>query len=165
MSVIVRRIAASPRRTSTATWDRISELLSSESGSERPVLTRVRNLVSVLIAEEYTADAPIVVIPATGERIRLYTLHGSAAIEDEESDAPLPIFPLEEPGWSVSLPCTPDELPTFEAQFEAHPGFTVRDATTARLGPEEDRYDQRSAAERVAGSRPITVDFNQVGRS
>jgi hypothetical protein len=71
-------------------------------------LEAITNIAALLIADEYTRDAPIVVMPAAGPRIRVYTVHGAAAIDDEGDETPPATWPLIEPGWRLSLPpCSP----------------------------------------------------------
>ncbi|MEV1285509.1 hypothetical protein, partial [Modestobacter sp. NPDC049651] len=104
MSVTSRQVPSVPVRTSVATWNTIIDLLTPAGADTRTELVAVTSTVAMLIAEEYTGEAPIVVMPATGDRIRDYTVHGPPAVEGEDP-APLATWPLAEPGWRVSLPC------------------------------------------------------------
>jgi hypothetical protein len=115
-------------RTSVATWNTIIDLLTAPDASARAELAGVTSTVAMLIAEEYTREAPIVVMPATGDRVRVYTLHGTAAVEGEDP-APLATWPLAEPGWRISLPCGAVDLDEVRTALQPYPRFEVRDVT------------------------------------
>ena len=110
----------------------------------------------MLIAEEYTSEAPIVVMPAAGDRVRIYTVHGAAAIEGEEPAA-LATWPLAESGWRISLPCGAVDLDDVRTALELHPHFEVRDATegvtTASVVPQQN-----------ANGR-VVIDYSELERS
>jgi len=80
MSVVVRRVAATPVRGATATWERVCDLLAQAGTEEHQRLHSVRNVAAIIIAEQYSADAPIIILPPRGNRIRIYTLHDDAAL-------------------------------------------------------------------------------------
>jgi hypothetical protein len=128
-TVISRRVASVPVRTSVGTWTAIMDLLTEAGRPARASLEAIGNIAATLIAEEYTRDAPIVVMPATGPRIRIYTVHGTAAIEDGSHEAALAIWPLTESGWRISLPCGIDEIDAVRAMLRPYPYAEVRDAT------------------------------------
>lgn len=128
MSVTSRQVPSVPVRTSVATWNTIIDLLTAPDASARAELAAVTSTVAMLIAEEYTREAPIVVMPATGDRVRVYTLHGTAAVEGEDP-APLATWPLAEPGWRISLPCGAVDLDDVRAALQPYPRFEVRDVT------------------------------------
>ncbi len=117
-----------PVHTSVATWNAIMDLLTPTDASARADLIAVKNTVAMLIAEEYTREVPIVVMPATGDRVRIYTLHGVAAVEGEDP-APLATWPLAESGWRISLPCGAADLDEARTALQPYPAFDVRDVT------------------------------------
>lgn len=126
MSVTSRQVPSVPVRTSVATWNTIIDLLAAPDTTARADLAAVTSTVAMLIAEEYTREAPIVVLPATGDRVRVYTLHGTAAVEGEDP-APLATWPLAEPDWRISLPCGAVDLAEVRAALQPYPRFEVRD--------------------------------------
>ena len=130
MSVLARRVAAVPARTATETWRAIAALLTTNTDPARSQLDAVTNVAGMLIAEEYTELAPIVVLPATGDRIRIYTVHGEAAADALHQEQPLASWPLYDAGWTISLPCGNDDLAAATTALLAHPGFTVRDLSS-----------------------------------
>lgn len=158
MSVISRRVRSVPVRTSADTWTTIVDLLAAPGHSARGELTAIGNTAAMLIAEEYTRDAPIVVKPATGERIRIYTVHGSTAIEAETDEGPLATWPLATAGWTVSLPCGVDDIDDVRAALTPYHFVEVRDVT--------DGITAASSAARAVG-RPndaIVIDVEEMER-
>jgi hypothetical protein len=129
MTVIARRIASVPVRTSVDTWTAVVDLLTAAGGAARADLEAVTNIAAMLISEEYTRDAPIVVSPRRGARIRVYTLHGLDAVDARDDEAPLATRPLDEPGWTMSLPCGVDDIQDIRGALQAHPHISVRDTT------------------------------------
>lgn len=122
----MRKIPSVPVRTSVATWNAIIDLLAPTGADARTELMAVTSTVAMLIAEEYTREAPVVVMPATGDRVRIYTVHGTAAVDGEEP-APLATWPLAASGWRISLPCGADDLDDVRAALRAYPCFEIRD--------------------------------------
>ena len=128
MSTASRRVPSVPVRTSVATWNAIIDLLTPASSGAHADLAEVTGTVAMLIAEEYTREAPIVVMPTAGDRVRVYTVHGTAAVEGEDP-APLANWPLTGAGWRISLPCGAADLDDVRAALQPHPRFEVRDVT------------------------------------
>lgn len=130
MNVVSRRVAAIPVRTSVETWKAIVALIAAPGAGSTGTLTAIIDVAAMLIAEEYTRDAPIVVIPASGPRVRIYTTHGEAAIEgDDEAQTPLATWPTAQPGWLLSFPCGIDDIDDARHALEAFPSVGVRDLT------------------------------------
>ncbi len=129
MSVVSRTVSSVPTRTSVETWNTIIDLLTAPDHAARESLQAITNTAGMLIAEEYTRDAPIVAVPATGPRVRIYTVHGTSAIEAGEDDPPLATWPLAEPGWRLSLPCGVDDIDDVRAALRPYPYIDVRDNT------------------------------------
>lgn len=128
MSVVARTIPSVPVRTSVATWTSVIDLLTAPDHEARGSLASITSIAATLIAEEYTREAPIVVKPASGDRVRLYTTHGTAAIEADEPPS-LATWPLIEPGWTMSLPCGIDDIDHVRTLLEPYPFADVRDLT------------------------------------
>ena len=110
----------------------------------------------MLIAEEYSREAPIVVMPATGDRVRIYTLHGAAAIEGDEPAA-LATWPLTEPGWEISLPCGAADLDDVRTALKPHPSFEVRDLTEG--------ITTASAVPPQSTNGRVVIDYSELERS
>ena len=129
MSVVSRTVAAIPARTSVGTWNAVTDLLAPPGSAGRPRLEAVTNIAAVLITAEYTRQAPIVVIPASGPRIRIRTAHGPDAADAQAMEIPLVASPCADPGWTMSLPCGVDDIKEIRAALGRHPGIEVRDVT------------------------------------
>src|SRR5215469_4124100 len=109
MSVVSRAVAAIPVRTSVGTWEAITDLLAPAGTAGRGRLEGVTNIAAVLITAEYTQQEPIVVMPSSGPRIRIRTVHGADAEEARTEEVSLASSPCAEPGWTLSLPCGVDD--------------------------------------------------------
>ncbi len=129
MNAVARTVAAIPVRTSVQTWEAIAGLLAPAGSPGRSRLDAVTNIAAILITAEYTRQAPIVVMPASGPRVRIRTAHGLDAADALPGEIPLPASPCAEPGWSVSLPCGIDDIEEFRDALSGHPGIEVRDLT------------------------------------
>jgi hypothetical protein len=151
VNVVAREIAAIPVRTSVQTWQAIAGLLAPAGSGSRLRLDAVTNIAAILITSEYTAQAPIVVMPASGPRVRIRTVHGLNAIDALPGEIPLAASPCAEPGWTMSLPCGIDDLEEMRTALLGHPGIEVReltdgvtteDAVTAKAAPWSFNYDE-----------------------
>lgn len=129
MSVVSRTVAAIPVRTSVGTWEAITDLLTPAGSMGRSRLEGVTNIAAVLISAEYTQQAPIVVMPSSGPRVRIRTVHGLDAAEAISEEVPLTVSPCAEPGWTLSLPCGVDDIEEIRAALRSHPGIEIRDVT------------------------------------
>lgn len=109
MTVIVRRVVASPVRSASGVWAVITDLLAPNNGSQRSHLQSVSGVASALIASETPKDDPIV-IWGNGPRIRIYCLFGEDALaadnKDEDRFATCPT----DGDWQMSLPCSEEDL-------------------------------------------------------
>jgi hypothetical protein len=129
MTVIGRRVASVPVRTASETWDAICELLTAAGDPARADLRRAADLVSMLIAEEYTSTAPIVVSGA-GPQIRIYTLHGDDAIGADDDVTPVRGY-LTRGKWEVSLPAGEIDLEYAMNAVAQLPRIRVRELSSA----------------------------------
>jgi hypothetical protein len=156
MSVVSRRIPAVPVRTSAQAWTAIVELVTAPGQPARADLEAISNIAAMLISEEYTRDAPIVFMPTIGPRVRIYTVHGTAAIEDGGDEAPLANWPLVEQGWRVSLPCGIDDIDDVRASLRAFAFVDVRDTT-------EGITAAATLAPRTPGT--MTINYDEMDQS
>lgn len=128
-SVAVRRVGSVPERTASQTWYAIADLIAVAGSTAHATLLQATGVASMLITEAYTRDAPIVVTPASGSRVRVYTAHGQDASDAIAEETPLAVWPTTEPGWSISLPSGQADLDYAVAALVQIPEITVRDAT------------------------------------
>jgi len=156
VSVIARRIAAVPVRTSVETWRAIADLLAPTTSAARQQLDAVTNVGAMLVAEEYTALTPVIVQPASGARIRIYTVHGEDAIDAQAYEQPLASWPLDQPGWAISLPCGAVDLDEVRAALVGHPAFAVRDVA--------DGIEAGQGDPQAAGAAALIIDLEEMSR-
>jgi hypothetical protein len=143
-------------RTAVETWNRIIALLTAPNQAARSALEMITNVVAMLVAEEYTRNTPIVVLPATGPRIRIYTVHGPAAVGTDDDAASLATWPLVDSGWRLSFPCGIDDIDEVRAALRRHTFVEVRDAT------ERFAVDSEAAAPRLHGS--VSINYDELER-
>lgn len=156
MSVVSRTVLSVPVRTSVETWNAIFELLTEPDHAARTSLEAITNVAAMLIAEEYTRDAPIIAMPANGDRVRIYTVHGTAAIDGDDA-SPLATWPLADPGWRLSLPCGVDDIDGVRAALQPYPFVEVRDVTDGIA------VNAVASTPRAAGA--ISIDYDELERS
>lgn len=154
MTVVARRVAAVPRRTSVETWERIIELLSDPDSTARTELQSVTSVAAMLIAEEYTKDAPIRV-SGGGPQLRLYTLHGDEAIDHDLADeGNLPFNPTDGDAWTLSLPAGSEDVAVAQAQVARSSRIQVRDLS-----------EPESSSENGGGaSSELSLDLGELER-
>ena len=108
MTTIARRVRAVPVRTATETWALIVDMLTATDDTIRDDLVQIGNVVSMLISEEHTALNPII-LTGCGPQVRLYTLHGSTAIDGTNvNEQSLTITAADT--WQLSLPASGEDL-------------------------------------------------------
>ncbi len=156
MTVVVRRIASVPRRTSVESWQRIVELVTSAQSEARTELESITAAASMLIAEEYAKSTPITV-SGGGPLARVYTVHGTDAVEhdiDDESD--LAFDPTAGDSWTLTLPAEGADVEVARIAVAACAHVEIRDIADTAV------------AERAAvgsGGRPVLVlDLEELER-
>jgi hypothetical protein len=154
MTVVSRAIAAIPVRTSVATWTAVTDLLAPAGSTGRGRLEALTNIAAILIAAEYTQQAPIVVMSASGPRVRVRTVHGLDAVDAQAAEIPLAVSPCAEPGWIMSLPCGIDDIEEIRAVLASHPGIEVRAVT--------DGITVSNPADRATGE--WSIDYDELER-
>jgi hypothetical protein len=127
VTTVARRIASVPVRTSVETWQAICDLLAQPGTAAHGDLTTISSIAAVLIAEEYSSAAPIIVTAAGSPRVRVYTVHGEDAPDAEADEEPLVLVPCENDDWAVSLPCAAVDLAEITSALDGSTRFTVRD--------------------------------------
>lgn len=149
MTVVARRIRATPVRTTADTWTLISELITAVDGSMRRDLDRAGNIAAMLIAEEHTRANPILLTDC-GPQVRIYTLHGMDAIDGANvNEQALQITPTD--GWNLALPAAGADFDLAAAAVADIDHVTVYE-TTAPTGADK-------AATGSVMSRRVTVDL------
>lgn len=109
MTVIARRIRATPGRAASDAWQVIVDLIAPNDGAARRELLSIEGVASSVIATESPKDAPMVV-RGSGPRLRMYCLYDEEAISgDDANEAALATCPTEG-DWLMSLPVDADDL-------------------------------------------------------
>lgn len=145
MTVIARRIAATPARLASETWKIIVDLLApDEESASREELLDIIGVASSLIADEAMESAPLVVYGA-GLRVRVYCLYGEDAISGENSnEASLPVSPTQG-DWKMSLPCPTEDLNWVQSALKKRSSrITARDLAEA-VESEESEIQQATS--------------------
>lgn len=118
-TIISRKIASTPARTASQTWEKIASLLAPNAvSSARTELMRVSGIGASVIASESTGDDAIVVF-GSGPRARIYCVFGDDAITGEGvNEDPLPSVPTDDE-WAMSIPCPPEDLDWIQKKLKA----------------------------------------------
>jgi hypothetical protein len=159
-TVIARRVASSPTRTATQTWDKIVELVAPDAGSEaRRELAKAAGVACAAISSEATKDAAIVVWGA-GPRVRIYCVFDEDAILGEGVNEDALAKSPTAGDWRMSLPCEPGDVTWSKNKLAA-----VSKRISAR-SLEED-VDGEEGGQSGAGSstRSMTVDIEEFMKS
>jgi hypothetical protein len=143
ITVVARRINATPARSAAEAWVLITDLLSAHDSSARQELNRVSGIVCSLIAAEALRDSPLVV-SGSGARLRIYCLYGDEAVLGENASEGALAWCPTEGNWSLSLPCLSEDLSWVQAALaRVSTRITARDA--AELAPTEGTDSESSA--------------------
>jgi hypothetical protein len=146
MTVVARRIVATPARPASDAWALMVDLLATDKNSDaRKELESVSGIASNLIADEAFEHAAGVVY-GSGPRVRLYCLYGDKAISGDGASESALAFNPTEGDWRISLPCPADDLDWVrDALKKKSSRITARDV-------DEDVEDDGDSEERKASS-------------
>jgi hypothetical protein len=160
ISVVARRIIATPARHASEAWTIMVDLIAPDQNSDaRKELDSVAGIAKSLIAEEAFKDAPAVV-RGKGPRVRLYCLYGDDAISGEyANETTLATVPTEE-GWKLSLPCPTNDLTWVQAALKnKSTRITARDLSEPVTDEDEDSQQGNASA------KVITINREEFFRS
>ena len=132
MTVIARRIKATPVRSASAAWSVIINVLAPMADSAaRLELESINGIASSLISDEALKTSPAVVY-GSGPRIRLYCLYDEEAVSGESASESAFSFVPTDGEWKMSLPCPAEDLEWVqEALKKKSSRITARDLTAA----------------------------------
>ncbi len=103
MSVVARRVLATPCRPAADAWRVIVDLIARKGSAARAELLNIEGIAASIVATESPLDAPIIV-RGGGPRVRIYCLYGDEAVSgDDANESPLGQYPTDGE-WSMSLP-------------------------------------------------------------
>ena len=109
MTVVARRIRATPERGASDAWQLIVDLIAPKDGAARRELLGIEGIASSIISTESPKDAAMIV-RGKGPRVRMYCLYDDEAISgDDASETALADCPTDGE-WSMSLPADADDV-------------------------------------------------------
>ena len=150
-TVVSRRVASTPARTASDTWRRIVELLAPDlKSAARTELESVAGVACSSIASE-ALKADAAVVHGAGPRVRVYCVFGEDAVSGDAVNEDALAKPPTEGDWSLSLPCTADDLTWSQAALAK---LTSR--ITARCVGDD--VPERTAGTQAAAERTINLD-------
>lgn len=109
MTVVARRIAATPARSASEAWHVLVNLVAPSDGAARKELQGIEGIASCVIAEE-AMKSDACVVRGSGPRLRVYCLYNEDAITGEDANEAALTFCPTEGDWQMSLPCPADDL-------------------------------------------------------
>jgi hypothetical protein len=155
MTTVARRVGAIPVRSSVETWRAICALLAPQDSTGLTELSAATSVAALLIAEEYTSLAPVVVTGTGGTRVRVYTVHGAEAVDAQSHETSLTFWPCNNGTWAISFPCAEADLGELSSALKHMPRFTVRDLT------EDARAEVAASADPRPGRQP-TINLTEL---
>lgn len=146
MTVVARRIIATPARPSSEAWAVMVDLLAPDKGSEaRKELESVAGIASNLIADE-AFEFAAGVVHGSGPRVRLYCLYGEKAVSGDWASESALAFNPTAGDWRMSLPCPAEDLGWVrDALKEKSNRITARDMNED-VEEEADSDDRKASA-------------------
>ncbi|MBN9395385.1 MAG: hypothetical protein J0H83_09080 [Candidatus Melainabacteria bacterium] len=138
-----RKFRSTPFRDSSETWAAIVQLLTHTNQEAKRELELVAGTASSCIADQATKTAPII-ITCEGPRTRIYCLYDDDALDQSDFNETVLGFDPLKGEWSVSLPCTKEDLTWVQASLLKHSSrVTARDLS---LGISDEEQTTASAA-------------------
>ncbi len=110
MTVVARKIIATPARSALETWEFIVNILTTnEDTLAAQELLAINGVACSLIADETMKTVPIVIY-GSGPRVRIYCLYDEDAIAGDNAQEDALSFNATEGEWRMSLPCPASDL-------------------------------------------------------
>ena len=155
MTVVARRLASVPCRTSVDTWRRVVDLVSADASPARTELSSITS-VGVDADRRGVHEDRAVTISGGGPLVRIYTLHAEDAIEhDLDDEAELAFDPTAGDSWLLSLPAAGADVAIARAAVAAAAHVVVRDVAEPEV----------SATARTASPMPdLVLDLQELER-
>jgi hypothetical protein len=104
MTVVSRRIAATPARSASSAWGVLVDLIAPNAGSARAELHGISGIGSCLISDE-AMKADACVVYGSGPRLRVYCVYDNDAVTGENTNEAALTFNPTAGDWQMSLPC------------------------------------------------------------
>jgi len=144
MSIIARRIRATPARSASKAWQIIVDLIAPMENEARSELRSIDGIASSIISTEAPKSSPIT-IHGKGPRVRFYCLYADDAVAGDSADeAALAECPTTT-DWEMSLPAEADDVPWVHSALAAKSSrITVREK--GESVPSSDTNSEKSSA-------------------
>jgi len=134
MSVIARRIRATPERSASEVWAIITDLIAAPDAPAQKDLAAAAGVGASTIADETPKEAPIVVA-GCGPRLRIYCLYGEDAISGEGSNEAALNWDPTEGDWMMWLPASKEDIAWMKAELgKLTPRITAYDSEAEEPG-------------------------------
>lgn len=144
MSVVARRVRATPFRSAADAWQVIASLVARKNSAAQQELLNIEGIGASIISTESPKDAPIVVC-GSGPRVRIYCLYGDEAVSgDDANESPLAEDPTYD-DWAMSLPADADDVAwAKESLTKRSSHVTVREKSEAVETNDSDSHQAHS---------------------
>jgi hypothetical protein len=109
MSIVARRVRATPERTGLETWAVIVDLVSQPTSTARADLVAVNGVAGCLIADHAPEQSPIV-LAGCGPRLRIYCVYGDDAVTGEGGNEERLSWDPTDGDWIMSLPASREDI-------------------------------------------------------
>ena len=157
MSVVARRILATPQRAASDAWQVIVNLLAPRDGTARNELLSVEGIASSVLSTESTRDAAIVV-RGNGPRVRIYCLYGDEAVAgDDANESELAECPTEG-DWVMSLPADADDVAWVKAAL-------AKKSTRVTVREKSESVEDGDERSKAAGTTNAAINMEAFLRS
>ncbi len=149
MTVVARKVGATPSRPAAEAWQVIVDLLAPAASTARDELLSIEGIASSLIASQAMKDAPIVIY-GSGPRVRIYCLYDEEAIEGEQAnEQKLATCPTEN-DWAMSLPAPSEDINWVQSSLKKRSSrITARDMTEPLVTESSDEGAERKGTSAV----------------
>jgi len=126
MSVVSRKIRATPFRTAAETWRFIKALICQKNAKAETEFDKISGLAASFIADEMLKEEALVVV-GKGSRLRVYCLYDEDAIVDDDANEDSLSWEIAQGSWKAHLPCTKDNRSWAEKALKGNEHFSLYD--------------------------------------
>lgn len=153
---IRRNVASIPVRSAKETWRAIADLVTGAASVDRHQLDAAASIMESLIADEHTANAPIV-FRGSGPRVLIYCLFNEDAMEAGLDIDSLSSNPTAG-NWLMTAPAEEDDVSWMNSSLKTRaPRISVHDVAQA---PAEDGDSERESV-----AKAIDIDWGALSKS
>jgi hypothetical protein len=147
MTVVARRVIATPARSASSAWTVIVNLIAPDKSSDaRKELESISGIATNLIADEALESAAAVVY-GSGPRVRIYCLYNDKAIAGDMASESSLAFDPTHGDWRMSLPCPTEDLDWVNDALKTRSSrITARDVDED-VEPDGDSDHRKSSSE------------------